>query len=208
MPILWFVFCGAVAYFAHQKGRSAIGWGLLAVFISPLIAGIALAIAKDLSVERDFDYLHNRTDNLEREIRHNKEYSDLSREYLRDDVRSLSANRGKSVKLSGSNRQETAQKALSSSKVKCSNCEKYIEPENRFCPSCGEKIIPEGMMECSECGELLEKGSKFCNKCGKKLVVTCISCNQSYDLGTKFCPSCGENLGNNVTPLVDNKQQG
>jgi hypothetical protein len=42
---LWFVFAVAVGIIAASLRRSGLGWFLLAVIISPLIAGIVLLIA-------------------------------------------------------------------------------------------------------------------------------------------------------------------
>ena len=42
-------FCVAVGMFAKRKGRSGLAWGLASLFISPLLAGIILALVKDLS---------------------------------------------------------------------------------------------------------------------------------------------------------------
>lgn len=44
-----FLLCLLVGYFATRKGRSFIGWTLLAMLISPLISGIILACCEDLS---------------------------------------------------------------------------------------------------------------------------------------------------------------
>lgn len=41
----WLIFAGLVGYWASQWGRSGAAWFLFALLLSPLIAGIALAIA-------------------------------------------------------------------------------------------------------------------------------------------------------------------
>jgi hypothetical protein len=43
--LLWLVFAIVVGYAASTKGRSGVGWFLLAVLISPLIAVIFLLLA-------------------------------------------------------------------------------------------------------------------------------------------------------------------
>lgn len=50
MEFVFFWIIGAVFVGAYgaSKGRSGIGWGLLAVLISPLIAALFCAIASDL----------------------------------------------------------------------------------------------------------------------------------------------------------------
>lgn len=42
--VIWLLFCGLVGFIAHNKGRSGVGWFLLAFLISPLIAGIAVLV--------------------------------------------------------------------------------------------------------------------------------------------------------------------
>ena len=51
----WLLLCAFIGYYADRKGRSKWAWGLAAVFISPLIVGIVLALMPDKrsdSVER------------------------------------------------------------------------------------------------------------------------------------------------------------
>jgi hypothetical protein len=45
----WFVFSIAVGYFATSKGRDPGRWFVIALIISPLIAGILLLISQDIS---------------------------------------------------------------------------------------------------------------------------------------------------------------
>ena len=40
----WLLLCAFIGYYADRKGRSKWAWGLAAVFISPLIVGIVLAL--------------------------------------------------------------------------------------------------------------------------------------------------------------------
>ncbi len=45
----WILFAGVVATLASSRGRSAAGWFLLALVISPLIAGLFLLASRNLS---------------------------------------------------------------------------------------------------------------------------------------------------------------
>lgn len=47
--LFWCVLSVVVGVFAAGKGRSGVGWFLLSMLISPLLAAIFLAIVKDLS---------------------------------------------------------------------------------------------------------------------------------------------------------------
>jgi len=70
--IFWLGLCVLVGYFADKKGRSGIGWAVLSFFISPLFAGIALAMSSDLSVKQKIEGLEGKTDNLKREMEFNE----------------------------------------------------------------------------------------------------------------------------------------
>jgi len=48
IPLLWFVLAFVIGVAAERRGRSGFGWFLLAVLLSPLIAGILLAVLPDL----------------------------------------------------------------------------------------------------------------------------------------------------------------
>lgn len=49
IAVLWVLFSIAVGYWASKKGRGGFRWGLLALFVSPLIAAVFLAIAGESS---------------------------------------------------------------------------------------------------------------------------------------------------------------
>lgn len=56
----------------------------------------------------------------------------------------------------------------------CPNCDSSIDPNAKFCPSCGEKIVKgnSGNSQkkfCTECGAKQDANSKFCSECGAKL---------------------------------------
>ena len=44
---LWLLLCAFIGYYAGKKGRNMWAWGLAAIFISPLIVGIVLALMPD-----------------------------------------------------------------------------------------------------------------------------------------------------------------
>jgi hypothetical protein len=70
--IFWLGFCALVGYYADKKGRSGIGWAVLSFFISPLFAGIALAMSSDLSLNQKIEVLDGKTDNIKREMEFNE----------------------------------------------------------------------------------------------------------------------------------------
>jgi hypothetical protein len=46
--IIWFVLAFVIGVAADRRSRSGFGWFLLAILLSPLIAGILLAVLPDL----------------------------------------------------------------------------------------------------------------------------------------------------------------
>jgi membrane protease subunit (stomatin/prohibitin family) len=82
--------------------------------------------------------------------------------------------------------------ATSEKESKCHACGKLLPPDTKFCPECGEKVlpkIPEGMVICPECKKVVAK-SKFCPECGHKMVTVCRECGKEIG-DAKFCPECG-----------------
>lgn len=47
--LFWFLVSIAIGIWASNKGRSGLGWFVLAILISPILAAIFLAVSKDLS---------------------------------------------------------------------------------------------------------------------------------------------------------------
>ena len=52
----------------------------------------------------------------------------------------------------------------------------------------------KALEKCPKCKIKLEPDTKFCQSCGYKLFVSCKTCSIDYPVGTKFCKQCGEKL--------------
>lgn len=89
--IFWLGFSALVAYYADKKGRNAVLWGLLALLISPLLAGIALAVSKDLTVDKSIQDLDYKAEMLKVEMQHNQRFNDLRNDNLEKNINRLSA---------------------------------------------------------------------------------------------------------------------
>ena len=74
-----------------------------------------------------------------------------------------------------------------------------------------EKIEDTSETNCPTCGASVGKTDKFCPSCGKKLIQEekkavkkyCIYCGHEISLSARFCPSCGEEVAGNTDE--DNK---
>ena len=58
--IIWFLSAWGVGALASSRGRSGIGFGLLAIITSPILGVIIVLIMKDLEAERDKEYIAKR----------------------------------------------------------------------------------------------------------------------------------------------------
>lgn len=76
-------------------------------------------------------------------------------------------------------------------KATCPQCGATVEPNSKFCMSCGKKLIEEIL--CPGCGKPVAKDAKFCGECGYKLIKSCPNCGKEVGSG-KFCPDCGTAL--------------
>lgn len=50
--------------------------------------------------------------------------------------------------------------------MNCPKCNEELEDDSIFCPSCGEKIVTDGLKECPSCGTSNKSNASFCNSCG------------------------------------------
>lgn len=78
----------------------------------------------------------------------------------------------------------------------CAACGAPLPENAKFCPGCGEKIVPklpDNMVVCPACGSTVVKG-RFCPECGHKFIRVCPACGKEIIEGAKFCLECGEKL--------------
>jgi class 3 adenylate cyclase len=52
--------------------------------------------------------------------------------------------------------------------VRCSNCQTEVQPGQKFCPECGNRLDAA----CANCGAALSPGAKFCAECGTPTQAT------------------------------------
>ncbi len=71
LVILWLVFAVVVGVAANGRGRTGIGWFLLAVVLSPLIAGVILAILPDLRTRELLEEIRDTSSVNDRELERN-----------------------------------------------------------------------------------------------------------------------------------------
>lgn len=188
--IFWLGFCGLVAYFANKKGQSGVAWFFIAFVISPLIAGIALALTKDKKIAERIDGVERKTDNLQSEMGYNQKYNDLRAELITKQLNAQMTSGGPG--LLGNN---GPQMQLHSGAVVCPGCQTGYPQSVNFCPNCG--AVNPRFTKCDKCGYLSPGNFQFCGGCGEKLqaLPACPQCGEmSSRKGQTFCAKCGGSL--------------
>lgn len=76
--------------------------------------------------------------------------------------------------------------------VLCPHCRASINPQSKFCSSCGKTIVAENTL-CANCKAEIPKDSKFCLKCGapQQTEQACKKCGAKLPTSSKFCNECG-----------------
>jgi hypothetical protein len=143
--IFWLGLCGAVGYFADKKGRNAFGWGACAFFFSPVLAGLVLALVKDLRQEAeiaqnsaDQQQLRDRVETNEYNIGARLQNVEKKVDYLARNATpgNFVAAHGREVLPSAGN----ARDAETSAAAFCSNCGSKVLKGQNFCTKCGRRI--------------------------------------------------------------------
>ena len=52
---------------------------------------------------------------------------------------------------------------------KCSKCGRGGDPDQKFCPQCGGKMVVP-IINCPKCKKFISEGEKFCTECGHNLI--------------------------------------
>lgn len=76
----------------------------------------------------------------------------------------------------------------------CTKCGAAVAEQAKFCPTCGERILPKNMILCPHCKQATANG-KFCQNCGEKLMRICPGCGAEVSQQARFCSECGERMG-------------
>ncbi len=89
--------------------------------------------------------------------------------------------------------------------VKCTQCGAEYPDGQKFCGSCGTKLVNVAEEKCPACGATIAPESAFCGSCGAKVVrekyKVCPSCGAEYPLDSKFCVNDGADL-RDVEPVT------
>lgn len=151
--LFWFGFCIAVGVFASNKGRNGFGWFFLAVLISPMIAGIALALAKDIKQEDKIDKVKKDTDKLEDRV--------VTNERINEKRFQAIENGGDRKNLENGNSLDYLEEATK----ECPICGREIKADAIKCKYCKNLISSENLKKCPYCKEMMPIDDTVCPHC-------------------------------------------
>lgn len=198
--ILVLAMCCGIGMFAKSKGRSAWGWGIGSMFISPLLAGIILALLKDKTQEQSISKIDMEQQQLKERIAINE--VQVNQRFQQVENR-LNSNTATTMTVETQNSDSVL---LSDGNIHCPYCGEIIKQSAIKCRFCGMDIKPIKMKECPYCKEMIKENATVCKFCHSKLEfdniipdsleVThdthrCPSCHVDLSDDSKFCPNCG-----------------
>jgi hypothetical protein len=162
LSILYLAFCALVGYFAYNKGRNVIGWSILAIFISPILAGIILACLKDIKVVEAIQEVKMEQQQLKDRVVTDEKVNEHRFESLEREIAVSKNNQG-------ALRQDSNPTYLENKTKECPACGNPIKFDAIKCKHCGVMIDEIAKQECPFCKELITMDATKCIHCKSDL---------------------------------------
>ena len=180
------------------------------MLISPLLAGIILALVKDLSQEEAVNKVEMEQQDIKERIAVNEVQMNQRFQHVEKEISSIKQEVG--MLDSGS---QSKTQMLEEGIKKCPHCGESIKSSAVKCRYCGSVLEAVPMRECPFCKELIRADATKCRFCRSDLTnavvaevlptentayhaqaeeLLCPSCHAPVVPGTKFWASCGAPL--------------
>lgn len=139
--LVFIAFAVGIGMFAKKKGRSPWGWGIASIFISPLLAGIILALMKDISQEQEINEVDMQQQALKERVAVNEVQINQRFEKVENQLSSI--------------KKEVGMLANDKSEEKVLVAPNKPTAEVNFCPRCGSSVRADACF-CTKCGAPLK----------------------------------------------------
>ncbi len=143
--LVWFVLCVVVAGLAGARGRSAIGFFLISLVLSPLVGLIILLVVRNLAAEKREQRF--RQQEQQRQASTLGAVAQLSRASIAEEIRKLAELRASGA-LSEEEFSQQKARLLASTEtlasrpsITCARCGSTTEESASICPGCGGKFV-------------------------------------------------------------------
>jgi hypothetical protein len=166
--VFWVIFCVGVGYYAGTKGRNSVVWGLVSFIISPLIAGIILALMKDNKVVDSITEIKMDHQQLRDRVETNEKVTDKKFEQLglKADSSVMLNNLNENFQLLDSEYKMCpyCKEKIKKNAIRCKHCQSMIDNVvAELCPFCQEDILSIDKT-CPHCKSELNRDNRNINK--------------------------------------------